>query len=507
MSSWIWYGHMNDLESQGNMEVSTMSDRDPRDRRLTRRSLLKLGAAFIGMAAGGSLIAACSSPAPSGSAPAAPAAATTAPAAGAATSAPAAAAATSAPAAPAVAKGQKLTIWMGQSFLESLDKQLGSMFTDYGKSKGVEVDFQIVPSAQIPQKLAAAIQGKNPPDIAYLYDADTQYYKGQNQLIEVSDVWEGLKKKGGDVYQAPVDTVTTADGKAWSIPMVINPWPVHARKDLLDKAGLQYPATWDDFIETCKKVQNPPGLYGYGPCLGKNDDNNVNMIHIMWTYGAQMQTKDNKPAFNSPETRKAFQMIADMYTKHKIIPPGSINWDNAGNNNAYQSEQIVFVQNAASVLAWCQANKPDLAKNTILANIPAGPAGSFGEVDCWALGIFKDSKIPDIAKEALAFIMDPERYNTFIVAAGGRYVPVYKKLTDTPFWKSDPYYNTFPGIASTGRIMAYPGQPHPAFGEVLRNYVLADCIQAVIVQGQSVDDAVNDADKKIQAIYKKNGMI
>ena len=55
--------------------------------------------------------------------------------------------------------------------------------------------------------------------------------------------------------------------------------------------------------------------------------------------------------------------------------------------------------------------------------------------------------------------------------------------------------------------MAYPGQPHPAFGEVLRNYVLADCIQAIIVQGQSVDDAVNDADKKIQAIYKKNGMI
>ena len=474
-----------------------MSDTESKDRRISRRSLLKLGAALAGTAAGGSVLSACSSSAPATPAPSS--AATAAPAG----AAPAAAASS----APAAAKGQKLTIWMGQSFLESLDKQLGSMFTDYGKTKGIEVDYQIVPSAQLPQKLAAAIQGKNPPDIAYLYDADTMYYQGQNQLVEVSDVWDSLKKKGGEVYQAPVDTISTADGKAWSIPLAVNPWPVHARKDMLDKAGLKYPGTWDEFIATCKKVQNPPGLYGYGPCLGKNDDNNVNFIQIMWTYGAQMQTKDNKPAFNSPGTRQAIQMLADMYSKDKIIPPGAINWDNAGNNNAYQSEQIAFVQNAASVLAWCQQNKPDLAKNTILANIPAGPAGSFGEVDCWALGIFKDSKIPDVAKEALAFVVDPGYYNKFIEMAGGRYVPVYKKLTDTPFWKQDPYYNTFPGIAESGRIMAYPGQPHPAFGEVLRNYVIADCIQSVIVQGQSVDDAVNAADQKIQAIYKKHGIV
>ena len=44
-------------------------------------------------------------------------------------------------------------------------------------------------------------------------------------------------------------------------------------------------------------------------------------------------------------------------------------------------------------------------------------------------------------------------------------------------------------------------------GEVLRSYTLADAIQSVIVQGVSVEDAVNEADKKIQAIYKKHGVI
>ena len=86
-------------------------------------------------------------------------------------------------------------------------------------------------------------------------------------------------------------------------------------------------------------------------------------------------------------------------------------------------------------------------------------------------------------------------------------MPVYKKLTNTKFWKENKYYHTFPAMAETGRIMAYPGQPTAAFGEVLRGYVLADAIQAVIVQGASIEEAVGAADKKIQAIYKKHGFI
>ncbi len=103
--------------------------------------------------------------------------------------------------------------------------------------------------------------------------------------------------------------------------------------------------------------------------------------------------------------------------------------------------------------------------------------------------------------------MEPNRYEEFIKEAAGRYVPVYKKLTNTKFWKEDKFYHTYPALAESGRIMAYAGQPTAAFGEVLRSYALADAIQAVIVQGVSVDNAVNEADKKIQAIYKKHGVI
>ncbi|MHB1135029.1 MAG: hypothetical protein ACYC4L_21880, partial [Chloroflexota bacterium] len=183
-----------------------MSTRRLMDRRLSRRSLLKFTTALAATTAGVNLLAACQQAAPAATptkAPAAaatPAPAATAAATKAATAAPAATAA--ATQAPAAATGKKLTIWMGQSFLEALDKKWGSLFEEYGKSKGVAVDFIITPTAQMPQKLAAAIQGKNPPDICYMYDSDTQYYRGQNQLVDVSDVWQSLKTKGGETYAA-----------------------------------------------------------------------------------------------------------------------------------------------------------------------------------------------------------------------------------------------------------------------------------------------------------------
>ncbi len=125
-----------------------MSDKGRKPRGMSRRSMLKLTTALAATTTGGKLLSAFN------------------------------ASSTASAAAPAVVKGKKLTIWFGQSFLESMDKKLGSMFQDYGKEKGVEIDFIITPSAQLPQKLAAAIQGKNPPDICYQYDSDTQYYRG-----------------------------------------------------------------------------------------------------------------------------------------------------------------------------------------------------------------------------------------------------------------------------------------------------------------------------------------
>ena len=57
-------------------------------------------------------------------------------------------------------------------------------------------------------------------------------------------------------------------GKAYVVPQSVSPSPLVTRMDILEAAKVAPPKTWDEFIEVCKKLQQPPKLTGYGMCLG-----------------------------------------------------------------------------------------------------------------------------------------------------------------------------------------------------------------------------------------------
>ena len=201
-------------------------------------------------------------------------------------------------------------------------------------------------------------------------------YRSQGHLLEVTDLVEKMQRVPGGLF--PIFSEVMHQGKAYAIPQSVSPSPLVTRLDLLDAAKVEPPKTWDEFIEVCKKLQQPPKLTGYGMCLGLTGDTNGNVMNIIWSYGGKLVEADNKTvALHSPGTVKAVQLIADMYHKHKIIPKGAIGWDNTGNNKAYQSRQVIFVQNATSIYAHLAESDKELYNVTGLLPMPAGPAGAF----------------------------------------------------------------------------------------------------------------------------------
>ncbi len=83
--------------------------------------------------------------------------------------------------------------------------------------------------------------------------------------------------------------------------------------------------------------------------LGFNDDSEYNILTVCWAFGGTVLDDKDAVVFNSKANVNAFQLIADMVNKHKIIPQAALSWDSSGNNKAYISEQVAFVQNAMSV--------------------------------------------------------------------------------------------------------------------------------------------------------------
>lgn len=404
------------------------------------------------------------------------------------------------------ARQHKLVVWNTSALAPQVDKIMEEQCRAYAKLAGIkddDLDYSIVGSAQILPKLVASLEAGNPPDIARVGTGQAQICRSQGHLVEVTDLVNKMNKQAGGLFQVSLDSVM-GQGKAYSIPQSVSPWPLVTRMDLLDAAKVAPPKTWDEFIEVCKKVQQPPKLTGFGPCLGLHSDTDNNVMNMIWCYGGKLVEADNKTvALHSKGTVQAVQVLADMFNKHKIIPKGAISWDNTGNNKAYQSRQVIFVLNPTSIYAHLADSDQELYKNTGLLPIPAGPAGAIEALGTAEWVLFKHNPYPEVAKGLAEYWMAPENLRVMIEEGDGRWGPPYKGMYDSEFWKR-PVFQHWRGMLERGRQFPSPGTVNAAAGEVIATNVLARMMHSVLVENMEAEKAVEEAHKKVVEIYARN---
>ncbi len=402
------------------------------------------------------------------------------------------------------ARQHKLVVWNTTALAPQVDRIMQEQCYAYAKQAGIkdsEIDYSIIGSAQILPKLVASLEAGIPPDITRIGAFLTALYRSQGHLLEVTDLVEKMRHGPGGLF--PIFDEVLHQGKAYAIPQSVSPSPLVTRMDLLEAAKVEPPKTWDEFIEVCKKLQKPPRLTGYGMCLGITGDTDGNVMNVIWSYGGKLVEADNKTvALYSPGAVKAVQLIADMYLKHKIIPKGAISWDNTGNNKAYQSRQVIFVQNATSIYAYLAESDKELYNATGLLPMPAGPAGAFATLGTTYWILFKHNPYPEVAKGLAEYWMAPENLRVMIEEGDGRWGPPYKGMYDSDFWKR-PVFTHWREMLESGRHLASPGTAHPAVGEVSSTYLLGRMMHRVLVENWEAEKAVEEAHKKVVEIYAR----
>jgi multiple sugar transport system substrate-binding protein len=226
-------------------------------------------------------------------------------------------------------------------------------------------------------------------------------------------------------------------------------------------------------------------------------------MDVIWGYGGKLVEADDKTvALNSPGTVQAVKLIADMYLKHKIIPKGSISWNNQGNNKAYQSRQVIFVVNSSSIYAHLAESDTELYEVTGLLPKPAGPAGAYDRLNTAEWFLFRHNPYPEVAKGLIQYYMEPENLRVVMEEGGGRWGPPYKGMYDTPFWQK-PGFQYWRGILDRGRQFASPGSMSAAAGEIYATGALARMMHRVLVDNVEAEKAVEDAHKNVVEIYAR----
>jgi multiple sugar transport system substrate-binding protein len=406
------------------------------------------------------------------------------------------------------ARDAKLVFWLQPNFNTTADDLLVAQTMEFAKSAGLndsDVEILKVPGGEVAPRMAAALEAGAPPDVTRVNEANMAVWKANGHLVDVTDIVEKMRQVEGGINES-VMSLPETDGVYYGAPMGLNPEACHVRTDLFEEAGYSdFPATWEEFIEASLKINKPP-FYACGMALGLTPSDSLwDIMSVIWAYGGALVDEQSRPAFDSQGAIDGFALINAMYNEHKIIPRGSVSWDNAANNKAFQSGQVAYILNPTSVYSSLLTDGSPFLDAVGLFSPPGGPAGRHRGLYTDYYGVFTKSPNPELAKGLIEHFVEPDNYAQFIVEAGGRYFPTYPSMTKDPFWTSQPVFADLIKTVEEGHTLFWPGKLGEALGEVITQNVVQKELQNVLVNGKDPAEAVADVQAEMVTIHERLG--
>jgi multiple sugar transport system substrate-binding protein len=400
--------------------------------------------------------------------------------------------------------GDKLTIWTDATFAPPSDDFQTEQINKWAKSKGIEVEITRETGDNVRQKLQAAIESKQLPDVTQADDGRfTAFYKSgiftdhSALFAEMGKQWNGWYKAG--------EQIVTVDGKQWMMPYSLDSSLILYRRDILEAAGFKEPPkTWDEMFDMAKKAQSPPNVYGVGFQVNKaGTDAETTYNLMMLSYGGKIVNEDGKIAnIKTPEMLAFLNRLKSSW-ELGIYPPGVTGWDNAGNNTALQDEKVIFIQNPASPLVWFRDNKKDMLPKIGVAGAPAGPKGQFNPAyirDGFAVLNTGNQKRMDLSRDLIKFLYTKEVYTGWINLAFPS--PAVAGMEDLEIWKN-PQRKGFLDAAKTGILQGYPGKPSQAYSEFNNRQPLISAMARMVVDGWTPEKALDELAQTAEDTFSK----
>ena len=400
---------------------------------------------------------------------------------------------------PVVLKGTKVHLLHWTSFVPDEDKWVKeTLVNEWAKPNGVDLTVELVSANEAQPKIVAALQAGGGPDVMLLQWTWAHLYA--DKLADVSDVAEKLGTDGGGYYDLAKQNAQVQG--AWrAVPFGFLGNAEHHRDSQLKSAGASsFPTSWSDLAKVGADVKTKSKLY-FGQAIGHSfGDPPTFFLPFLWSFGgSETDESGKKLAINSAATKDALVAFKDLFTK--ASDPQCLSWDDSSNNRAYAAKQIWATLNGASIYLSALKDDPDLAKDTQMALLPAGPKGQFMLGVPFQYAIPKYVKDPGPAKELVSYVMSPKNYGSFMKAGKGYTLAPYKK-GESDLWPStDPKLDLFKKIGALSKWYGYPAPPSTAAAESGSKYIVVDMF-AKVAQGETPESAMSWAEGELKKVYK-----
>jgi multiple sugar transport system substrate-binding protein len=397
-------------------------------------------------------------------------------------------------------RNAQLTVLRWKYFVQAEDEAFMAALDAFTKATGVKITLinesidDVQPKASVAANIGAG------PDLFWGWYSLPHLFP--NKCLDLTDVAEYLGKKYGGWAPSAI-AYGKGTGSRWiGIPIAFGGSIINYRISSLRKAGYaKFPETTAEFLDYTKamKANKTPGGMSLGHATG---DANTWVYWCLWTHGGNTVDKNDKVIINSPETEKALVFAKQLYEQ---MVPGVLSWNDASNNKAFLGREIHWTNNPNSiyVAAKRDPNLKDIAEDMDHTHWPVGPVGHPTELHApLVLLAMAYTKYPQACKALLAFLMEADQYNKWLIASQGGASHPLNAYDDNPVWTEDPKNAPFRDVAKRSLTVGGLGSVGEKAASALADFVLVDMFANYCTGREDAKSAIKMAERQLQRIYR-----
>jgi multiple sugar transport system substrate-binding protein len=222
---------------------------------------------------------------------------------------------------------------------------IGKQLSQCGTSVGVKkVVHQSVPGPTLIQKVLQQASSKSLPDVLMLDNPDIQQIAQTGALAPLDDF--GINADG---YAPGPKAAATYQGKLYGLQPGANTIVIFYNKDILSKAHVKPPKTWDE-LKTAAKKLTVGKQYGFAFNATADYEGAWQFLPPMWTNGG------DETNLTTPQVAEALQLWKDL------VDDGSasksvINWSQADVNDQFVAGKAAMMLNGPWQIPTLTAKK------------------------------------------------------------------------------------------------------------------------------------------------------
>jgi multiple sugar transport system substrate-binding protein len=365
-----------------------------------------------------------------------------------------------------------------------------------GQHPGIQIEQLIVPDAELAVKLAAAVAGGVPPELATIGGASriaeliankrvvslTRYRKDVARL-DWHDAFKRVLVRGDDLYALPVQAATLA---------------LFYNVELYQRAGLDpdaTPRTWEALLANAQAIARPEaqiwGLYvATKPTTWTSEQV---WAAYLWQAGGEWLSGDGtRAAFNSDAGVEALQFWTDLVQRYRVAPQKAV--DNLVMGQDFEAGATGQITHYSAWAIRAEGMRFPVRTATLPGHRQAATVAGTA-----TMPIFAASRQRDAAWTYLDWLSQPDNLVFYLSGFGSP--PPRASVAESAAWRAF--------AAQHPLLQAFvDGQPQarlPYFGKGAQEIALrvAQAIEAAVYKQQTPKQALDDAARESDAILAR----